>query len=248
MNGPSHFRMSGIPGMYVLASCVWLLSHVEARAASPMDGLAPSWPGQQVTVTLGGVMAGKVESGAPLTLRVATSQAAAFAVLLVDGHGNVRLALPEPGPQALLQAGQVRNYPRPGSGESLTADMAPGPAHVYVIASATPVFSQRKELADDTARLVHDDLADALGHGIKVTWQSLPLAVTDPLPADVVRALDVVDFFSRRGTVKGAQQSLLVHFDFGTDHLTELGRRQLAELARALNDPALRRMSRRCAA
>jgi outer membrane protein OmpA-like peptidoglycan-associated protein len=229
--------------MCVLAGCVWLLSLAQARAVSPLDGLVSSWPGQQITVTLAGVKEARVESGAPLTLRIATSQPATFAILLVDGRGNARLWLPEAGPQASLQAGQMRIFPRPASGESLPADMAPGPAQVYVIVSAAPVFSERKQLPDETSQLVHAGLADALRSGQKVAWQSLQLTVTEPLPADVLRSQDVVDFFSRRGTYKGAQQSLLVRFDFGTDRLTELGRQQLQELARALNDPAIRGMS-----
>jgi outer membrane protein OmpA-like peptidoglycan-associated protein len=112
---------------------------------------------------------------------------------------------------------------------------------VYVIASSAPIFAPGKDSAETVKRL-DQSIQEAAVRRVSVAWSFVPLTVRDSAPVRMWPADQVVDYFVNKVTGRGAERGLLVEFDFDSDRLKELGRRQLEALSQGLNDPALRGM------
>jgi outer membrane protein OmpA-like peptidoglycan-associated protein len=218
------------------------LARIERRAGS----------GVEVWVNERG--AREVDLGAPMKFHLRSDRDAYLTAIYLSGDGSAAVFLPGNDPEAArIRAGQEKTLPSSGEayaqlplgGETVLAVGTEAPISLGDLGLAAPEAGFAEVEPDHVPALLQRleaRIGDRSGSAARVARADF--AVVDRRPAEEPRytADTIVETFvvaMRAVRRPKLDLDLDIKFDFGSDHLTPGARRDLDEVAKALEDPKL---------
>jgi outer membrane protein OmpA-like peptidoglycan-associated protein len=225
---------------------------------------ASAGPGIQVWVNQPGTGA-EIDVGEPISIHFRSERDAHLTALYVDSHGVTTVLSPTGDPEAaLIHAGQEKTLPPVGGGYRLEAKPPLGEETILVVATEQPIsladlgLTNCAQLSGDDAppggfTVVEADRAPELARRLQARTQAKSTGAvlagrTDHRIVQRVAAGEpqypwrgIVRYFTeRQRTIRRPKLDLDIKFEFDSATLTADARRDLDEVGKALQDPALR--------
>jgi outer membrane protein OmpA-like peptidoglycan-associated protein len=208
---------------------------------------------------------GEIDVGEPISIHVRSDRDAYLTALYVDSHGVTTVLSPTGDPEAArIRAGQEKTLPPAGAGYRLEAKPPLGEETILAVATSQPIaladlgLTDCAQLARDEAppggfTVVEADRAPEVARRLQARMQMSTAGVvlagrTDHRIVQRVAAGEpqytargIVRYFSERSrTIRRPKLDLDIKFEFDSATLTADARRDLDEVGKALQDPALR--------
>ncbi len=219
-----------------------------------LDALPKGANDDSVRVLVNDGAGGPVRIGDELVYRFESNRAGYLTAIHVDTHGSATLLYPRADvEEGRLNAKEPVLLPTSGDGFALSVQPPVGRDVVYAIVTDAPVA--RKDLgiaSTDVVVSFEPHQAPDLVRRLAAVLESKSTSEfqiahieqqVDGRGAVQYRSADIVGFFGERTrSIRPAKLDLQITFQTDSDQLDETAQRNVAEFARALEDPKLRSM------
>ncbi len=200
-----------------------------------------------------GARGGQARVGDPIGFRFQSDADAYLTTIYIDASGGVTV-LHRGHENHRIRSGQVTSFPEPGSSQQLIVALPLGTETVFAIATLEPlppdmfpdsenasvVTLERPEEGRHLARRIADFVSSLPEGSVDVAWFSHEIVSADS--AQHYSSTNIVEHFTTQTrSLKRRTLDLDIRFKFGSDELTAESRKDLDELGRALEHPAMKK-------
>ena len=248
--------------LYVISAMLGIVAAAPSGAAparqetlSVLESIrASASPGIEVWVNRPG--AGEINLGESMVIHFRSNRDAYLTALYVDSHGVTTFLSPTSDPKAgAIRTGEEKTFPPVGAGYQLEAKPPLGEETILVVATAQPITLADLGLEAQPGgfAVVEADRAPEVARRLQALTRAPNAGAVVAGRADhrIVQRVaanepqytsrGIVRYFTERSrTIRRPKLDLNIKFEFASATLTDDARRDLDEVGKALQDPALR--------